>query len=173
MILPKLLVLGHGRHGKDTACEMIKELGYTYRPTSKLLSDLFIFDYLKETHGYKNSEDCYNDRHNHRSIWYKLIQDYCRDDLTRLGKQVFAQYNVYCGLRDFKQLDAMRKSQVFDYAIWVDRSSVVPQEPSTSMTIHQSMCDFMIDNNADTEHLKKNIVSILEEIETRQCCHHR
>jgi hypothetical protein len=31
MTKPKLLVIGHGRHGKDTVCEMLRDhYGYTF-----------------------------------------------------------------------------------------------------------------------------------------------
>ena len=34
-MLPKLLVVGHGRHGKDTVCEMLEAYGYTFQSSSK------------------------------------------------------------------------------------------------------------------------------------------
>ena len=44
----KLLVIGHGRHGKDTVCEILRdEFGYTFESSSQFCSKLFIYDDLK------------------------------------------------------------------------------------------------------------------------------
>ena len=89
-MLPKLLVVGHGRHGKDTVCEMLEAYGYTFQSSSKFCSELFIFNDLKDQYGYADEEECYADRHNHRTEWYNMIHDYCSDDLARLGRNLFA-----------------------------------------------------------------------------------
>ena len=75
--LPKLLVIGHGRHGKDTVCEYLNEkYGFDFKSSSKFCSERFIFDMLKDQHGYANEEECYADRHNHRAEWYNAISCY-------------------------------------------------------------------------------------------------
>jgi translation elongation factor EF-1alpha len=41
----KLLVIGHGRHGKDTVCEMLRDdYGYTFESSSKFCSKFFIYE---------------------------------------------------------------------------------------------------------------------------------
>ena len=51
----------------------------------------------------------------------------------------------------------MQNEEIFDYAIWVDRSDHCHLEPSSSMTIEQWMCDYTIDNNGDFDRLKNNV----------------
>ena len=64
----KLLVIGHGRHGKDTVCEILRDrYGYTFESSSKFCSKLFIYNDLKNKYNYLNEEECYADRHNHRA----------------------------------------------------------------------------------------------------------
>jgi hypothetical protein len=73
----KLLVIGHGRHGKDTVCEMLRDdYGYTFESSSRFCSKLFIYNDLKDKYGYANEEECYADRHNHRAEWYDAICAY-------------------------------------------------------------------------------------------------
>jgi len=162
--LPKLLVVGHGRHGKDTVCEMLEAYGYTFQSSSKFCSELFIFDDLKDKYGYANEEECYADRHNHRTEWYNMIHDYCRDDLARLGRNLFDKHDIYCGLRNKREFHAMKNEEIFDYAIWVDRSDHCHLEPNTSMTIEQWMCDYTIDNNGDLDRLKLNVKTLMTTI---------
>lgn len=163
-MLPKLLVVGHGRHGKDTVCEMLEAYGYTFQSSSKFCSELFIFNELKDKYGYNDEEECYADRHNHRTEWYNMIHDYCRDDLARLGRNLFAKHDIYCGLRNKREFFAMKNEEIFDYAIWVDRSDHCHLEPASSMTIEQWMCDYTIDNNGDLARLKKNVQILMNTI---------
>ena len=156
-MLPKLLVVGHGRHGKDTVCELLENYGYTFKSSSKFCSELFIFDELKDKYGYTNEDECYEDRHNHRTEWYNMIHDYCKDDLARLGRNIFKEHDIYCGLRNKREFFAMQNEEIFDYAIWVDRSDHCHLEPATSMSIEQWMCNYTIDNNGDLKRLEKNV----------------
>ncbi len=163
--LPKLLIIGHGRHGKDTVCEILKEkYGFSFESSSQFCSKLFIYDQLKNQYNYSNEEECYNDRHNHRQEWYEAICAYNVPDAARLGREIFSAHDIYCGLRNKKEFHAMKNTGVFDYAIWVDRSDHLPPEPKTSMSLEQWMADFTIDNNGTLEELEFNTSSLLEYI---------
>lgn len=165
MTLPKLLVIGHGRHGKDTVCEFLKEqYGFSFESSSQFCSKLFIFDQLKNQYGYANEQACYADRHNHRAEWYDAICAYNVPDAARLGREIFATHDIYCGLRNKKEYHAMRNTGVFDYAIWVDRSDHLPLEDSSSMTLEQWMADFTIDNNGTLEELHFNTHQLIKHI---------
>jgi hypothetical protein len=164
----KLLVIGHGRHGKDTVCEILRDkYGYSFESSSQFCSKLFIYDMLKDKYGYSNEEECYADRHNHRAEWYNAICDYNKGDGARLGRAIFDNHNIYCGLRNKREFFAMKNTGVFDYAIWVDRSDHLPLESKDSMSLEQWMADFTIDNNGDLEELEFNVSNLIEYIETK------
>ena len=153
----KLLVIGHGRHGKDTVCEILRdEYDYTFESSSQFCSKLFIYDMLKVKYNYKSEEECYADRHNHRTEWYNAICDYNVPDAATLGREMFAAYDIYCGLRNKREFFAMKNTGVFDYCIWVDRSDHLPPEDKSSMRLEQWMADFTIDNNGDLSELAFN-----------------
>ena len=156
-MLPKLLVVGHGRHGKDTVCEILESYGYKFESSSKFCSELFIFDELKDKYDYADEEECYADRHNHRTEWYNMIHNYCKDDLARLGRNLYKDHNIYCGFRNKREIFSMQNEKNFDYAIWVDRTDHLPKEDASSMSIEQWMCNYTIDNNGDLSRLKKNV----------------
>lgn len=163
-MLPKLLVVGHGRHGKDTVCEMLERYGYTFQSSSKFCSKLFIYNDLKEQYSYADEEECYADRHNHRTEWYNMIHNYCKDDLAKLGRNLFSENNIYCGLRNKREFFAMQNEEIFDYAIWVDRTDHLPTEDPSSMSIEQWMCDYTIDNNGNLQRLEKNVDILINTI---------
>ena len=163
----KLLVIGHGRHGKDTVCEILRdEYGYTFESSSKFCSKLFIYDNLKDKYGYANEEECYADRHNHRAEWYDAICDYNVPDAATLGREMFDAYDIYCGLRNKREFFAMQNTGVFDYCIWVDRSNHLPSESKDSMSLEQWMSDYTIDNNGTLDDLWFNIRQLMSYIHT-------
>jgi hypothetical protein len=157
LTLPKLLIIGHGRHGKDTVCDILAEsYGFNFKSSSKFCSERFIFDMLKDRYEYADEEQCYADRHNHRAEWYNAICDYNVPDAARLGREIFATHDIYCGLRNKKEFHAMKNTGVFDYAIWVDRSDHLALESKDSMSLEQWMANFTIDNNGTLEELRGN-----------------
>jgi len=162
MIKPKLLVIGHGRHGKDTVCEMLRDdYGYTFESSSKFCSKFFIFEALKEKYGYANEEECYADRHNHRAEWYDAICAYNEFDAATLGRDIFREHDIYCGLRNKREFFAMQNTGVFDYCIWVDRSMHLPPESKDSMSLEHWMADYTIDNSGTLEELQFNVDQLM------------
>ena len=83
---------------------------------------------LKDKYKYKDEEECYADRHHHRKEWYDAICDYNERDAATLGREIFKEHDIYCGLRNKREFFAMKNTNVFDYAIWVDRSDHLPPE---------------------------------------------
>jgi len=163
MSLPKLLIIGHGRHGKDTVCEILKEkYNYTFRSSSDFCAEHLIFPLLKDTYNYSSVEECFNDRHNHRDEWYNIIHNYCKTDNTKLGKEIFKENDIYCGLRNKAEFHAMRNTHIFDYSIWVDRSDHLPLEDKKSMTLEIWMADYVIDNNGSLADLKRNTEQLMD-----------
>ena len=161
MTLPKLLIIGHGRHGKDTVCEILRDnYGFRFQSSSEFCAQKFIYDELKLKYGYTDYAECYADRHNHRSEWYDMIHAYCRDDYARLGRDIFADNDIYCGLRNRAEFHAMRNTGVFDYCIWVDRSDHLPLEDRSSMNLEIWMADYVIDNNSTLEVLHRNTLDL-------------
>jgi len=164
----KLLIIGHGRHGKDTVCEILRDTyNYSFESSSRFCSKLFIYDDLKEKYQYTNEEECYADRHNHRAEWYDAICDYNVPDASKLGMEIFKEHDIYCGLRNKKEFHAMKNTGVFDYAIWVDRSDHLPPEEKTSMSLEPWMADYTIDNNGSLEDLEFNVRQLMGMLKVR------
>lgn len=167
---PKLLVIGHARHGKDTVCDIMRdEFEYSFRSSSDFCAERFIYSALKDKYGYTTYEQCFEDRHNHRAEWYDMIHDYCRDDYARLGREIFAENDIYCGLRNKAEFHAMRNTAVFDYAIWVDRSDHLAGESRTSMNLEIWMADYVIDNNGTLDDLKRNTRDLMKSLLLQHC----
>ena len=93
---------------------------------------------------YDSAKECFEDRRNHRELWYKLICEYNKDDLTRLAKDVCAGGYGYTGLRDIKEVEACIKEGVFTHVIWISNPRL--RENDKTMTfglghLHQMQKD--------------------------------
>jgi hypothetical protein len=169
MTLPKLLIIGHGRHGKDTVCEILRDsYGFQFQSSSEFCAQKFIYNELKDKYGYTSFEQCYQDRHNHRAEWYDMIHAYCADDYARLGRDIFAENDIYCGLRNKAEFHAMRNTGVFDYCIWVDRADHLPLEDRSSMNLEIWMADYVIDNNGTLEDLDRSVCELMDHLLTQR-----
>jgi polysaccharide deacetylase 2 family uncharacterized protein YibQ len=62
----------------------------------------------------------------------------------------------------------MKNAQVFDCAIWVDRSTHLPLEPTDSMNLEQWMADYTIDNNGSKDELLLNLHTLMTTLNVRR-----
>lgn len=144
---PKLVVIGYARHGKDTATEFLGKYGLTSTSSSLLLAKEVVYPTLKEKYGYATVTECFNDRHNHRAEWYNIIKDFAEPDLARIGEMVFKDNDIYCGIRDVRQLYASIEAGIVDGVFWVDASARLPPESKESCTVREIDGDYLIYNN--------------------------
>jgi hypothetical protein len=155
----KLLIVGNARHGKDTMSEILRDnLDFKFISSSQAAADIFIYDLLKEKYGYKTSEECFEDRINHRAEWYQLICDYNKDDRTSLARGILELANCYVGMRDRDEILACMKDGLFDLIVWVDASERLPSEDVSSFNIDKSCADIIIDNNSTFEVFKERVL---------------
>lgn len=163
---PKLIVTGHGRHGKDTVCEILRDgHGFKFVSSSFWAAERLVFPKLRESHGYQNVQECYADRHtgNNRALWFDLITSYNPpEDRAKMMREMFKTYDVYCGIRNHEELVAGRKEGLFDLCLWIDRSEHQPPEDTSSMTITPDMCDVFIDNNRDLGYTELQVLNALK-----------
>lgn len=158
----KVMVLGYARHGKDTVCELLSKTGARFTSSSWFCAERIAFPALKDKYGYADVQACFDDRHNHRAEWYDLITTFNTPDLTRLGRAIFEEHDVYCGIRNARELHALKNAGIYDVAIWVDASERVKSvEDRSSCTVEPWMADFVLDNNGTVEDLQRNLESLM------------
>lgn len=162
---PKILIVGHGRHGKDTVAEFIcKYTNYKAIASSLAAAEIFIFEELKNKYNYKTFEECFEDRSNHRSEWYDLICGYNKNDKARLAKDIMKTNDIYTGMRDDLEIQECLKNNIFDYVIGV-YDPRKPLEPNSSFNIDIfNVSDIIICNNKDLSNLEDNVKLVLNGI---------
>ena len=148
----KILILGKMRQGKDTLAELLNEYyGMTFKSSSEMANELFIYDKLKNKYGYNSPEECFEDRMNHREEWYLMICGYNMQDKSRLTKDIITKYDCYVGMRDLDEFNASK--HLFDLIIWVDASKRLPSKDTTNK-ISIDEAHIVLTNNGTYEDFK-------------------
>lgn len=159
----KIILLGHARHGKDTTADILCKLyGLSFVSSSFFVGEKAVRPYLA-SRGivYSSMDACYSDRINHRAAWFDAISAYNEIDAAKLGRELFRQYDIYCGLRSVREFQALKAEKAFDVCLWVDRQQHVQAELTTSFNIGLNFADYIIDNNGTVEDLEVNILEIM------------
>lgn len=155
--MKKLLILGHGQHGKGTVCKILAdELGIESLSSSRAALP-YIFNSLKASvgEGYQNFEVAYRCRHNHRLLWKELISLLNSPDKTILSNIILNQVAVYDGMRCHLEFEA--SYHLFDEIWWIDRSNYVGKDASMSIEFDRNTMVY-IDNNGSESDLRKKVL---------------
>ena len=158
---PKILIIGHKRHGKDTVAEIFNEIfDLSFESSSEAASRIFLYNALKEKYNYQSPEECFEDRVNHRAEWYELIKEYNKEDRAKLAKGILKNSDCYVGMRDREEISECIAQDLFDVVIWVDASDRLELEGSDSFNIDRSCADFIIDNNGTLPELVLKVTRV-------------
>lgn len=160
----KIVICGDGNHGKDTVARLIeKHSGLRWTNSSWAALELFLFDLLSPKYGYKTIQEAYDDRRNHRKEWFEAIQEYNKDDKTRLAREVMELGEIYVGMRDADELYACMEEGVFDVALGVIDTRKPPENHSKVVDVI-SDTDYVILNDSSLEELEMAVIQFLDSI---------
>jgi len=164
MANPKLLIIGHARHGKDTVAEILRDThGYDFVSSSEFVAREIIWeDWGKDR--YTDFDEMFSDRVNHRAHWADMITAYNTPNKTKTASTMLERgHDMYVGMRRRDELKACVDARIFDFIIWVDRSNHLPDEPPESMDLCITDSDYVIDNNGTLEDLHEEVRLFVEE----------
>jgi hypothetical protein len=151
--LPKLLIIGHGRHGKDTAGDLLAPYGFRKVSSSEFAACKAVFPLVSDL--YPDWRAAYADRHNHRDLWFHAIRAYNLRPGPTLAEQILEEHEIYTGMRSRAEFNLSRR--FFDAVVWVDRSEILPPEPGGSMELTAEDADHVLDNNGSPEDLVESV----------------
>jgi hypothetical protein len=97
-----------------------------------------------------NEHPCqaWEQRHQKREIWKRELDAIREKDQCFLAREVLKTGDIAAGLRDKKEIDAVRAEKLFDHILWVDRLGT-PVDPT--VTYRPSDCDEVVWNDGSLE----------------------
>ena len=150
----KLLIIGNGGHGKDAVGDILRDhYGLKSISSSMFAAEKAVFPLVSDL--YVDAESCYDDRRNHRSLWYHAISAYNLRPGPSLAEQILEHHDIYTGMRSRVEYD--KTEILFDVIVWVDARDRLPAEPSDSIDLTAGDADYVIDNNGPEENLKYEV----------------
>lgn len=160
----KVCLIGASQHGKDTVGKLIeKHSDLKCTASSEAALELFLFDILSAKHGYKTIQEAYENRHKNRKEWFESIQQYNKEDKTRLAREVMKKGSVYVGMRDPDELHACLEENVFDLTLGIFDPRK-PLETHSKVTSALDDSDYVIYNDRNLEHLENEVIKFLQSI---------
>lgn len=142
-----LLLVGHGRCGKDTGCARLAEITLLRNAgtTSKYLAE-----YVASKLGLP-VEEAYARRHESnemRMIWYHAGNELRENGPTTLIRRALANGEITGGIRDKPEVLGAKSEGLIDLIIWVENRRV-PEDPTVKFGPED--CDIVIQNNGTLE----------------------
>lgn len=156
----KLLILGHGQHGKDTVAELLQQmLGLSFCSSSWFAMEKAVWPHFQ--HYYRSRLECFEDRRNRREEWRRWIREYNTPDLCRLQRELLAENDMYVGMRDAEEYAAGK--HLYDHILWVDARTRELLDPSMHILYNPAEMSY-IDNNRDEVHLRRQVEAWVSEV---------
>lgn len=154
----KTLILGQGRHGKDTVAEILRdEFGLSFQSSSSAALDA-IWPALESSRGFTCKEFAYNERHDDRQLWYELIKLLNYSDKSTLCREILSNNDLYVGMRDNEEYEASK--HLFDIILYVDASDRVKVLDPTMRIPYNEDSMIKIDNNGTEKELKAKVIEL-------------
>lgn len=134
-----ILMVGWGRSGKDSGAEILAHLtGLRYGFSFSRAALPFMCEFLGQ-----DEKTAWEERHHHRMAWKSHLDHLRMGDETLLAEMALGCGEILAGLRDKKELLAVRAKGLFNYILWVNRPGI-PPDPTT--TFGPSYADEIIEN---------------------------
>ena len=161
----KILILGHGRHGKDTVAEILQtKLGLKFQSSSMAALDA-IFPALDAVMGYRSpgislnkaKQFAFRDRHSKRRLWKALITLYNSPDKTALCRKILEESDIYVGMRCNEEYEACK--HLFHKIFYVDASKRVSKKDPTMKIPYVASEMVKLNNNGDEASLELEVQS--------------
>jgi hypothetical protein len=150
--LPILAIVGHGRAGKDTVAEWLRDNTILrFKGGCSFTGCQYVADKLGSSW-----HEAWRTRHERRMEWYHILNEYRKDDPTRLVRDCLEHSDIVCGLRDREELLGAKAKKLFDLVIWVDRP--VPIDPTVTFTVDDA--DLIIRNYTKFEDLYERLTHL-------------
>lgn len=155
--MPKrVLFVGHGRHGKDTACETLAQAtGWKNAGTTSVYLTELVVAELRRVGIYARPEDAYAERHQNRDLWRRVGDEARSQNQAFLVKAALCCGQITGGCRDWPEICAVRAESLVDLIVWVDASKRLPLDPTMSFGPEQA--DLIVDNNGSIGDFKLHI----------------
>jgi hypothetical protein len=153
----RLLVVGHGGAGKDTACEYLAKVT-TLRFAGT--TSAYLSKYVAARLGVPREEALLT-RHGNRRLWHRVGNELRRQDPARLVRESLEHAQIVGGVRGREELEACRREGLVDLVVWVANDRV-----ARDSTVHfgEQDCDVTVANHGSLEEFHERLLEMARSV---------
>lgn len=140
----KLLLVGYGQAGKDSAGEWLQE---NFNCKFGGSTSFYLARHVARITG-QPEQQCYEARRQNRDLWWRIGRELRDNDPGCLIREALANGNVIAGVRDKCEVVAAREQGLVDVIAWIENPNV-PVDPTMEFTMAD--CDLVIPNMSDLQ----------------------
>jgi len=143
----RIMVVGHGRAGKDTACEYLaKVTQLRFAGTTSLYLARYVAARLGVT-----AEEAYCTRHSNRNFWHRVGKEVRKRDPGLLVRESLKNAEIVGGIRDLEEIAACRQENLVDLIVWIANDRV-PRD--STVKFGERDCDIVVPNHWGLEEFR-------------------
>lgn len=140
--LPTVLICGRGRAGKDSAAHFLSLVTpLPYHGSSSWVGLPVVAQALNLP-----LEEAWRTRHQRRREWFRILNEYRKDDPSRLIREALARGPLVVGPRSGIEVETARKEGLLDHVIWIENPRA-PYDPT--MEFGPELADQVVYNNGE------------------------
>jgi len=145
-------IMGPSRSGKDEAASFfVQHFSLRYSGSTSIVISREVAK--REGISFREAHD---QRHERKQYWYDLGNEMRRDDPAYVAREAMKDSDILVGLRDGEELETIRKENLCELIIWIDR--IVPFDPT--LKFDSSYCDIVIQNHWTLEDYHRRLMRV-------------
>ena len=149
----RIMIVGHGRAGKDTACEYLaKVTQLRFAGTTSL----YLAKYVAARLGV-SEQDAYSTRHLNRNFWHRVGREIRKRDPGLLIRESLQNAEIVGGVRDREEIAACKQDHLVDLIAWIDNDRV---SKDSTVTFVERDCDIVVPNHGSLEEFHRRLLRL-------------
>lgn len=145
-----ILIVGHSRAGKDTACEYLAKItALRFAGTTSV----YLAKYVAARLGL-SVEEAYRTRHQNRNFWHRVGKEIRKRDPGLLIRESLEHAEIVGGVRDREEMVVCRQAQLVDLIVWIGNDRV-PRD--ATLKFGERDCDITVPNHWSLEEFQQRL----------------
>jgi hypothetical protein len=149
----RVMVVGYGGAGKDTACEYLAKVTHLRFAGT---TSVYLVRHVAARLGV-SVEQAYCSRHANRNLWHKVGNEIRRLDPGLLVRESLRHAEITGGIRGIEEINACRRDRLVDLIVWVANDRV---RPGSTLTFGERDCDVAVPNHGSIEEFHARLLDL-------------
>lgn len=149
----RVMVVGYGGAGKDTACSYLAQVTHLRFAGT---TGVYLAKHVAARLGV-SVEQAYRSRHANRNLWHRVGNEIRRLDPGLLVRESLRHAAITGGGRGIEEVAACRRGRLVDLIVWVANDRV---RAGSTLTFGQRDCDVAVPNHGTIDEFHARLLDL-------------